>query len=221
MSIFLPKCHCFLLLMFTLFSSPFLDFDFPHGGELLLFYHFPPPKIKSKSILSGLQRIMWMELRYARPQTRRHGESPVGDWRRRFHGRLRGIASTAVKSPSPPSGFGIRRQRRRYADRRNRGDLPRVDLMNVECILFPFSIALTGGLFEVVCLEFEVQRQKHARRLACAELPAPALSRADAFRLPGCIAFVIFVFFPLKVLRPQAPNTLHYFAFLSRWCGEF
>ena len=48
-----------------------------------------------------------MELRYARPRTRRHGESPVGDWRRRFHGRLRGIASTAVKSPSPPSGFAM------------------------------------------------------------------------------------------------------------------
>ena len=67
----------------------------------------------------GLQRILWMELRYARPRTRRHGESPVGDWRRRFHGRLRGIASTAVKSPSPPSGFtmppdaksGLRRTR--------------------------------------------------------------------------------------------------------------
>ena len=70
---------------------------------------------------SGLQRILWMELRYARPRTRRHGESPVGDWRRRFHGRLRGIASTAVKSPSPPSGFtmppdaksGLRRTRKR------------------------------------------------------------------------------------------------------------
>ena len=48
-----------------------------------------------------------MELRYARPRTRRHGESPVGDWRRRFHGRLRGVASTAVKSPSPPSGFAM------------------------------------------------------------------------------------------------------------------
>ena len=69
--------------------------------------------------IMGLQRILWMELRYARPRTRRHGESPVGDWRRRFHGRLRGIASTAVKSPSPPSGFtmtpdaksGLRRTR--------------------------------------------------------------------------------------------------------------
>ena len=48
-----------------------------------------------------------MELRYARPRTRRHGESPVGDWRRRFHGRLRGIASTAAKSPPPPSGFAM------------------------------------------------------------------------------------------------------------------
>ena len=55
----------------------------------------------------GLQRILWMELRYARPRTRRHGESPVGDWRRRFHGRLRGIASTAVKSLSPPSGLAM------------------------------------------------------------------------------------------------------------------
>ena len=55
--------------------------------------------------IMGLQRILWMELRYARPRTRRHGESPVGDWRRRFHGRLRGVASTAVKSPSPTFGF--------------------------------------------------------------------------------------------------------------------
>ena len=46
-----------------------------------------------------------MELRYARPRTRRQDESPVGDWRRRFHGRLRGVASAAVKSPSPPFGF--------------------------------------------------------------------------------------------------------------------
>ena len=58
-------------------------------------------------IIQGLQRILWMELRYARPRTRRHGESPVGAWRRRFHDRLRGIASTAVKSPPPPSGFAM------------------------------------------------------------------------------------------------------------------
>ena len=46
-----------------------------------------------------------MELRCARPRTRRHGESPVGDWRRRFHVRPRGFASAAAKSPSPPFGF--------------------------------------------------------------------------------------------------------------------
>ena len=54
---------------------------------------------------TAIQRILRMGLRYARPRTRRQGESPVGDWHRRFHGRLRGVASTAVKSPSPPFGF--------------------------------------------------------------------------------------------------------------------
>ena len=63
----------------------------------------------------GLQRIMWIKLRYARPRTRRHGESPVGDWRRRFHGRLRGVASTAVKSPSPPLRVSPCRRTRKAA----------------------------------------------------------------------------------------------------------
>ena len=40
-------------------------------------------------------------------ENRRQGESPAGDWHRRFHGRLRGVASTAVKSPSPPFGFRL------------------------------------------------------------------------------------------------------------------
>ena len=48
-------------------------------------------------------------LRCARPRTRRQDESPVGDWRRRFHGRLRGFASAAAKSPSPPFGFVVAR----------------------------------------------------------------------------------------------------------------
>ena len=55
----------------------------------------------------GTSKNLVDELRYARPRTRRHGESPVGDWRRRFHGRLRGVASTAVKSPPPPSGLAM------------------------------------------------------------------------------------------------------------------
>ncbi len=51
------------------------------------------------------QVFLWKAWRYARPRTRRQGESPAGDWHRRFHGRLRGVASAAVKSPSPPFGF--------------------------------------------------------------------------------------------------------------------
>ena len=91
--------------------------------------------------------------------------------RRRRHGDQAALRIFWIKVAHRPYGLRVtsrtrpRRQRRCYADCcRQDGGFPS------QFAHFHFSVFLSvftrvGGLVEIVCLEFEVQRQKHARRL--------------------------------------------------------